>query len=68
MACAVVVPAGGTRPGLADLQAHLDGAGLTTRKWPERLELVTELPRNSSGKVLKDVLRDRLSETAQRPR
>jgi acyl-CoA synthetase (AMP-forming)/AMP-acid ligase II len=31
-----------------------------TRKFPERLELVDDLPRNPSGKVLKNELRQRL--------
>ena len=58
--CAVVVLAPGAASlNLTELAAHLSGAGLMKQKWPEQLELVTELPRNPSGKVLKTNLRAR---------
>jgi acyl-CoA synthetase (AMP-forming)/AMP-acid ligase II len=53
-ACAVVVPADpAAPPTLADLTAHLDARGLSTRKFPEKLEIVGELPRNAMGKIVK---------------
>ena len=37
---------------------HLRDLGLNSRKLPEQIEVVEALPRNTSGKVLKHVLRD----------
>jgi acyl-CoA synthetase (AMP-forming)/AMP-acid ligase II len=60
--CAYLVPTG-EPPSLADLVAFLRSAGLADYKLPDRLEIVTDLPTNSSGKVLKTELRSRLRET-----
>jgi cyclohexanecarboxylate-CoA ligase len=61
IACAVVrLRASATAPTLADLTAHLLAQGLSKRKLPERLEIVTDFPRAPSGKILKRALRDRL--------
>ena len=58
-ACAVLVPAAGTEPlTLAEVFDFLAGEGLTVQKIPEQLEVVAELPRNASGKVLKHELRE----------
>lgn len=57
--CAFVVAAPGATPTLEALRAHLVSAGLARAKAPERLELVSELPRNATGKVLKHELRRR---------
>ena len=55
---AVVVPADPAKPPtLAQLCEHLRAAGLNPRKLPVQLELVTELPRNAMGKVLKKDLK-----------
>ena len=43
-----------------DRRTFLRGSGLATQKFPERLEVVDELPRTASGKVQKNVLRDRI--------
>jgi acyl-CoA synthetase (AMP-forming)/AMP-acid ligase II len=62
LACAVVVPADGEKaPGLDGIVAHLRERGLPQVQWPERLEIVTDLPRNTTGKVLKEELRARLT-------
>lgn len=61
--CLFVVPAGGTRPTLAEIQAHLDET-LARYKWPERLECVEEIPRNPVGKVCKAKLRDQIKAVA----
>jgi cyclohexanecarboxylate-CoA ligase len=62
LACAVVsVAAGAPAPALDQLTAHLRDRGLPPAQWPERLEICAELPRNSTGKVLKDELRARLT-------
>jgi len=59
--CAVVRARPSTRPpSLAELAAHLTALGLSRRKLPERLEVVEDLPRTASGKILKRALRDRL--------
>jgi acyl-CoA synthetase (AMP-forming)/AMP-acid ligase II len=60
-ACAIVVLAPGyetlTIPELAE---HCQAKGLAKQKIPEQLELVSELPRNPMGKVLKHVLRSQI--------
>lgn len=57
-ACAVVVPAGPPPgPALAELRQFLDDRQVAARDWPDRLEIVTELPRNAQGKVLRRELR-----------
>jgi cyclohexanecarboxylate-CoA ligase len=59
LACAVVVP-GDTPPTLAGLRRYLDEQRLSSRDWPDRLEIVAELPRNAQGKVLRAALRQGL--------
>jgi cyclohexanecarboxylate-CoA ligase len=57
-ACAVVVLGEqGATLKLADLQPFLAEKGLMKQKWPEQLEVVSALPRNPAGKVLKKDLR-----------
>jgi acyl-CoA synthetase len=57
-ACAVVRMLPGATPvTLADLRAHLSGAGLARQKWPEELRLVDSLPRTAAGKIRKLDLR-----------
>jgi acyl-CoA synthetase (AMP-forming)/AMP-acid ligase II len=59
--CAVVVAAQGALLTLPDLADHCRAEGLTRQKWPEQLELVDSLPRNSMGKILKQELKGRWS-------
>ncbi|MEU8542145.1 AMP-binding protein [Streptomyces sp. NPDC048717] len=59
--CAVVVPAAGCSPGLAELRGWLAGRGMTDWYWPTRVETVARFPRNELGKVRKNVLRAWLS-------
>lgn len=62
MAVAVVVAAKpDDPPTFDDMAEHLRSAGLITRKWPERLEVVGALPRNPAGKVLKYEIQKQLS-------
>ena len=61
IACAVVQPANGQAPELADLRAFLLTQGMTEWYLPQRIEIVDGLPRNATGKVEKKVLRDRLA-------
>jgi cyclohexanecarboxylate-CoA ligase len=42
---------------LRDLVCHLEKAGIARQKFPERLELVEDMPRTPAGKIKKDVLR-----------
>jgi cyclohexanecarboxylate-CoA ligase len=64
-ACAVLVPADPQAPPtLAELAAWLIARDLAKQKLPEQLELVNELPRNPTGKVLKQDLRTRLGTQA----
>jgi non-ribosomal peptide synthetase component E (peptide arylation enzyme) len=63
LACAVVVPADAAAPPtLGELGAFLRSRGLAAQKLPERLELVSELPRNASGKILKRDLQARFGD------
>ena len=56
--CAVVVPTGDP-PALHDLTCFLSTRGLSHRKLPEQLEVVRSLPLGPSGKVDKQLLRQR---------
>jgi cyclohexanecarboxylate-CoA ligase len=42
---------------LRDLACHLEKAGIARQKFPERLEVVDDMPRTAAGKIKKDVLR-----------
>lgn len=44
-----------------DVIMHLSQHGLAKWKLPEQIEFVSELPRNSSGKIRKDVLREKFT-------
>ena len=64
-ACAVVVlKAARADPGkgftMDDMRAFLADKGVARQYWPERLELMSELPRTASGKIRKFELRDML--------
>jgi acyl-CoA synthetase (AMP-forming)/AMP-acid ligase II len=54
--CAFVIS---TNPALTlrDLVCHLERAGIARQKFPERLELVDDMPRTAAGKIKKDILR-----------
>lgn len=55
--CAVVVAQPGSDITVAALAEHCQAQGLSRHKSPERVELVEVLPRNLTGKVLKNELR-----------
>ncbi|WP_228431128.1 AMP-binding protein [Baekduia soli] len=61
-ACAFVVAAPGAALTLPDLVAHLEARRIARQKFPERLELVPELPRTATGKIQKFELRRRIAE------
>jgi cyclohexanecarboxylate-CoA ligase len=58
-ACAFVVPARDATLSFGEMQAHLDAHQVAKTYWPERLEIVRELPRTPSGKIQKFMLRER---------
>lgn len=62
-ACAVIAP-DGEPPTLADLQRHLDGLGMARQFWPERVEILDDLPKTPSGKIQKFLLRQRVAGTS----
>jgi acyl-CoA synthetase (AMP-forming)/AMP-acid ligase II len=62
--CAVVVTHVGARITLSSIAEHCQGHGLSRHKTPERLEVVGALPRNLTGKVLKNELRERFGDPA----
>jgi cyclohexanecarboxylate-CoA ligase len=65
-ACAFVVCVPDGELDFAGMQAYLDGRRVTKTYWPERLELVDELPRTPSGKIQKFVLREQASRLPER--
>jgi cyclohexanecarboxylate-CoA ligase len=56
--CAFVVPKADTSLTLAELARFLSGEGMAKQYWPERLELLPEMPRTPSGKIQKFRLRE----------
>jgi cyclohexanecarboxylate-CoA ligase len=63
-ACAYIVPRDGAAAlSLAEVQRHLAAAGMAKQYWPERVELISSLPRTPSGKVQKFLLRERIAAT-----
>lgn len=59
--CACVIAREGRRVDVATLASWLELAGLARQKFPERVELMDDLPRTASGKVQKNVLRDAIA-------
>jgi acyl-CoA synthetase (AMP-forming)/AMP-acid ligase II len=55
-ACVVLKP--GESLTFEEMQAFLEGKGIARQYWPERLEIMDELPRTPSGKILKYRLRE----------
>jgi acyl-coenzyme A synthetase/AMP-(fatty) acid ligase len=58
-ACAFVVLRPGTTLDFDRMQHYLHACQVAKQYWPERLEVLTELPRTPSGKIQKYVLRER---------
>ena len=58
--CAVIAPSGSEDlPGYEEIATFLKNSGLMVQKIPEQLEYLDKLPRNATGKVLKNELRQR---------
>jgi len=61
IACAVLrLRPDAAAPSLAEVAEYLSAQGLSRRKLPERLEIVTDFPRTPSGKIVKRELRQQL--------
>ena len=58
-ACAFLALREGATLDLAALRGFLEARGLARTYWPERLEIQDALPKTPSGKVQKNLLRDR---------
>jgi len=62
-ACAFVIPVPGAgNVTVAELGAFLEKAGLAKFKWPERIEIVSDFPMTSSGKLSKPKLKEIIAE------
>lgn len=56
--CAFVAVKPGATFGFADMTAHLEGQQVARQYFPEKLEIVEDLPRTPSGKIQKFKLRE----------
>jgi len=56
--CAFIVPRSGSTIDLAAVRTYLSDAKMAKQFWPERVEVVDELPRTASGKIQKFKLRE----------
>jgi cyclohexanecarboxylate-CoA ligase len=56
--CAFIVPRSGSTIDLAAVRTYLSDAKMAKQFWPERVEIVDELPRTASGKIQKFKLRE----------
>lgn len=67
-ACAFVICRAGRSLTMPEMREFLARKGVATQYWPERLEVVAELPRTANGKVRKAELRSRIAEMVRRER
>jgi cyclohexanecarboxylate-CoA ligase len=69
--CAFVIPKQGQSLDLAEMRDWMARAGVAKPKWPERVELVDELPTTPSGKVqkfrLREIIAERIAAEESRP-
>ncbi len=56
--CLYAVLEPGTALTLEDVRQAMAAAGVATFKWPERLEIIAELPATKVGKIEKKALRE----------
>jgi len=65
--CAFIVLREGAAPiALGDIRTFLEQRGLAKFKWPERVEIVEDLPMTISGKVSKPLMREMIAKRLQR--
>lgn len=62
---AVANPDSSETPKLEDLLDFLKAQGVSKRLWPERLELIDEIPRTATGKVQRFKLAEELKRRMQ---
>jgi 2,3-dihydroxybenzoate-AMP ligase len=67
LVCVFVVPVPGADITLAAVRDSMAAAAVARFKWPERLEIVTELPTTKVGKLDKKALRELLGPAGSRP-
>jgi cyclohexanecarboxylate-CoA ligase len=60
--CVFLVLKAGRRMTLAQLAKYLKSQGLAKQYFPERLEIISQMPRTASGKIQKFILRQRAAE------
>lgn len=60
-ACAFIIPVSGKSVSVIDLGTFLGQQGLAKFKWPERIEIVSDFPLTSSGKLSKPKLREHIT-------
>lgn len=65
--CAFVVPNGDVYPRVDDLSGFLAERGVAKFKWPERVEILMEMPLGPGGKIQKNVLRDVITKKLEAP-
>jgi 2,3-dihydroxybenzoate-AMP ligase len=58
----VTLRPGGTAPTVRELGAFLEQQGLAKFKWPERIEVLAELPLTNAGKLSKPTLKQRITD------
>jgi len=56
--CVYVVPKGEEKVDLEEIKAFMKEKGIAVYKIPERLEIISAIPRNPVGKIMKNVLRE----------
>ena len=59
--CTFVAPLGDKEPTLESVTAYLEDAGVPKRLWPDRIEIIEEIPKTLMGKVRRNVLVDELA-------
>jgi acyl-CoA synthetase (AMP-forming)/AMP-acid ligase II len=59
--CAVVTLRPGARFDFQEMIRVLESSGLAKQKYPERLEILDELPYTAAGKIRKNILRDEIA-------
>ena len=60
--CTFVAPLGDAEPTLESVTAYLAEKGVPKRLWPERIEIIQEIPKTLMGKVRRNVLTEELSQ------
>ena len=64
--CAFIVLRESSSIKLSEVQRWMFEAGVSKQKWPERIEIVRELPMTPSGKIQKFRLRESIAESLRR--